>query len=290
MSDLKVVLQDLKEDSESGKLRAPREVVGRRRKQPLLWIGSGSILLAAAILLWLFFPRRAAPPEYEITRLTFDAGLSWTSTVSPDGMMFAYSSDRSGDDSLDIWVQQIAGGPPLRLTTHPSDDYAPSFSPDGSKIVFRSDRDGGGIYEVATLGGRERRIADRGFHPRYSPDGSWISFIEIPASLETRLIRMFLIPAQGGISIPFQPEFCVVGLSAGSAPVWSPDGHHLIFNGRRADDPASDDWWVAPVAGGPAVRTGAHRSLTLFPTWNCPSAWAEGHIYFSTGSTVEGVN
>jgi Tol biopolymer transport system component len=290
MSDLKVVLQDLKEDSESGKLRAPRDVAGRDRKQPLIWIGSGAILFIAAILVWFFFPRRSAPPEYEITRLTFDAGFTWDSAISPDGMMFAYSSDRSGDGSLDIWVQQIAGGPPLRLTIHPADDYFPSFSPDGSKIVFRSNRDEGGIYEVATLGGRERRIADRGTHPRYSPDGSWISYIQIPATLETRLIKMFLVPAQGGIPVPFQPDFGVVGLSAASAPVWSPDGKHLIFNGRRGNDPASYDWWVAPAAGGPAVRTGAHPSLALFPAWDSPSAWAEGYIYFSTGTTVEGVN
>jgi Tol biopolymer transport system component/predicted Ser/Thr protein kinase len=290
MSDLKVVLQDLKEDSESGKLRTPQAAVSRRRKLSLIWIGLGSLVLAAAILLWIFFPRTAGPPEFKITRLTFDAGLTWTPAVSPDGMMFAYASDRSGDGNSDIWVQQIAGGTPLRRTTHPADDYFPSFSPDGSKIVFRSTRDGGGIYEIGTLGGQERRIADRGFYPRYSPDGAWISYIEIPASLETRLTKMLLVPAQGGPPIPFQPEFCIVGLSEGSAPVWSPDGKNLIFNGRRMDDPASLDWWVAPVAGGPAVRTDAHRSLSLPPIWECPYSWAGSYIYFATGTTVEGVN
>jgi Tol biopolymer transport system component len=247
-------------------------------------------VFAVAILLWIFFPRRAGPPEYQIRRLTLDAGLTWFPAFSPDGMMFAYASDRSGDGNLDIWVQQIAGGPPLRLTTNPADDRSPSFSPDGSKIVFYSERDGGGIYEVATFGGSERRIADRGHHPHYSPDGAWISCIELPASLETRLTKMLLVPARGGTPIPFQPEFCIVDLAAGSAPVWSPNGKFLIFNGRRADDPTSLDWWVAPVTGGPAVRTDAHRSLALPPIWQSPYAWAGSHIYFATGSTVEGVN
>jgi len=290
MSDLKIVLQDLKEDSESGKLRAPQAAVAKRRRRPFVWIGLGSLVLAAAILLYVLIPKTSGTPEYDIQRLTFDAGMALTPAVSPDGMMFAYSSDRSGDGSTDIWVQQIVGGTPLRRTTHPADDWLPSFSPDGSKIVFRSERDGGGIYEVGTLGGEERRIADRGFHPRYSPDGAWISYIEIPASLETTLTKMYLVPAQGGTPIPFQPEFCILDLSVGSAPVWSPDGKYLIFNGRRTDDPAGLDWWVAPVGGGPAVRTDAHRSLSLPPIWQSPYSWADSHIYFATGTTVEGVN
>ena len=165
-----------------------------------------------------------------------------------------------------------------------------AFRPDGSRIVFYSDREGGGIYEVGTLGGTERRIAERGIHPRYSPDGAWISYIEIPASLDTRLTKMFLMPAQGGTPVPFQPEFGIVGLAAASAPVWSPDGKYLIFNGLRADDPKSLDWWVAPVSGGPAVRTNAHSSLSLPPVWQCPYGWVGSYIYFATGNTVEGVN
>ncbi len=290
MSDLKVVLQDLKEDSESGRLRSASVAVSRRRRSPFVWISLATLAIAAVILLWLFLPRATGPTEYEITRLTFDSGITWSPAVSPDGMMLAYSSDRSGRGDTDIWVQQVAGGEPLRLTTDPADESHPSFSPDGSKIVFHSDRDGGGIYEVGTLGGQERRIADRGFFPRCSPDGAWISYIELPASLDTRLTKMFLVPARGGRAIPFQPEYCIVGISAGSNPVWSPDGKYLIFNGMRTDDPDSLDWWVAPVGGGQAVRTGAHQSLTFFVVWQCPSAWAGSDIYYSTGTTVEGVN
>ncbi len=290
MSDLKIVLQDLKEDSESGKLRAPQAAVARPRRRTFIWIGLATFVLAAAIVLWIFFPREAGPLEYEITRLTFDTGRSWFPSFSADGRMFAYASDRSDEGNLDIWIQQTAGGTPLRLTTNSADDRAPSFSPDGSKIVFFSEREGGGLYEVGTLGGQERRIADLGRHPRYSPDGLWISCLEVPASLDTSLTKMFLVPARGGAPMPFQPEFCVADLAAGSAPVWSPDGKFIIFNGRRLNDPTSLDWWVAPAASGPAVRTGAHRALSLPQVWQCPQSWAGSYIYYSTGTTVEGVN
>ncbi len=290
MSDLKVVLQDLKEDSESGKLRAPRAAATRRRKQPLVWVGLAATVLAAFILLSIFFRKPAGRLEYEIKRLTYDSGMTAYPTVSPDGIMMAYMSDREGNGNADIWVQQLAGGSPLRRTTDPASDGMPCFSPDGSKIVFRSERDGGGIFEVGTLSGEERRIADRGNFPRYSPDGAWISFVKVPATMETRLVKMFLIPAQGGMPIPFQPEFCLSGLIAGGAPVWSPDGRFLIFNGLKDGDPESLDWWVAPVSGGAAVRTGAHRNLSLPPIWNVPYSWTKSFVYYSTGTTVEGVN
>jgi serine/threonine protein kinase len=294
MSDLKVVLQDLKEDSESGKLRSPSQTAatsGRRRIHPLIWLGLGAAAVTAAALLWLFLPKPAPqlPIEYEITPLTFDSGQTWSPAISPDGSMVAYSSDRS-EDNLDIWVQQIAGGPPLRLTTHPAWDDCPCFSADGSKIVFRSTRDGGGLYEIATLGGQPRRIADRGAFPRYSPDGAWISCFTIAASLEPRWCKMYLISAQGGDPVPFQPDFHIVNLGVNSGPVWSPDGRHLIFNARRDDDPESLDWWVAPVEGGPALRTNAHHNLSMPPIWQSPYSWQGSHIIFATGSTIEGVN
>jgi serine/threonine protein kinase len=291
MSDLKVVLQDLKEDSESGKLRAV-SAEAKPKKRSLLWLVSALILLlaAGAVLLKIFLAKPKGPVEYVTTRLTYDSGFSGQPTISPNGDLVAYTSDRSGEGTLDVWVQQISGGKPLRLTDNPADDTYPSFSPDSSNIVFRSELDGGGIYTVDALGGDARRIVDKGTCPKFSPDGSLIVFMEIPASLETRLVKMFLTSPRGGAPRPFQPEFCVLSWATGSAPVWSPDGKHLIFFGRRIDDPASADWWVAPVDGGPAVRTGARKNLSLPAPVTYPVGWAGRHIYFISGSTIEGVN
>jgi serine/threonine protein kinase len=291
MSDLKVVLQDLKEDSESGKLLAPAHPAKTKKKNRLMFaVGAVLFIAGAAVLLKLLVLKPKRSVEFQVSRLTFDSGLTWNPTVSPDGSLLAYTSDRSGRGDLDIWVQQISGGKPLRLTDHPADDWFPAFSPDGSKIVFRSERDGGGIYTIDALGGEVRLIVEKGRIPRFSPDGSLISYIIIPPSLETRLMKMFLVSPQGGAPKPFQPDFVITQSSTGSAPVWSPDGKYLIFCGRRMDDPDSLDWWVAPAAGGPAIRTGARRNLQLPPFVQFPQVWVDKYIYFIMGTTVEGVN
>src|SRR5262249_25077972 len=147
---------------ESGTLAAP---VLAARKSVLLPVAIGSLALAIlGVLAWRLTrsPTEKPLPGPALIRLTTDPGLTTEPSLSPDGKIIAYASDRSGESNLDIWVQQLAGGEPHQITKNPSDDHEPVFSPDGSKIAFRSERDGGGIYVVSTLGGTEREIASEG--------------------------------------------------------------------------------------------------------------------------------
>src|SRR5205085_11144580 len=104
-----------------------------------------------------------------LTRLTSDSGLTGSPAISLDGKLVAYASDRGGEQNLDIWVQQVAGGQPIRLTSNLADDTDPSFSSDSSKIVFVSKRSSGGIYVISTLGGEEQLVAENGAGPHFSP-------------------------------------------------------------------------------------------------------------------------
>ena len=66
---------------------------------------------------------------------------------SPDGSQIAFTSRRDGNN--EIYIMQADGTNPIRLTDHPSDDFAPSWSPDGTQIAFVSDRERDpGIYDI----------------------------------------------------------------------------------------------------------------------------------------------
>ena len=255
-----------------------------------------ALFLLVALLFWWLPPRPTPLGQPLLTRLTSDPGLTTDAVVSPDGKLIAYASDRGGSN-LDIWIRQVSGGDPLRLTQDPADDHQPSFSPDGSQIVFRSEREGGGIYIVSALAGDDRLLTPKGRNPRFSPAGDWIAFWDgalVGAAQGAQSGRIYLLPSTGGS--PRQIEANVI--SAG-CPIWSPDGNHLLFYGNAQLTTAlftpTSDWWVWPVAGGNAVKTGAFEvfaaekiSLTLPSPVPGPSEWRDDQVFFSakTGDSV----
>jgi eukaryotic-like serine/threonine-protein kinase len=298
MDDVKVQLQEIKEDHESGKLAAAASGPAVTQKRSRSWrsIAAACVLLAGvAGLLWSLY-RRAQPTGFTVpvsTRLTADAGLTFQPSLSPDGKLIAYSSDRGGDGGLDIWVQQLAGGEPIRLTRDPADDQDPSFSPDGSRIVFTSGRGGGGVYIMSALGGAEQKIAEGGVGPRFSPDGKWVAY-----RIGDRLTGVFVsgavyvIPSGGGL-----PRRIAATLPNAIAPVWSPDSKSiLVFGSQRTGADRVLDWWVMRLDSGEMSRTGvlaelqsrklAPAEVSLANQHLVPSAnsWTDEHIILSAFS------
>ncbi|NWF83477.1 MAG: protein kinase [Bryobacteraceae bacterium] len=287
MDDVRIALEDLKEESDSGKLAAPARAATRSRRAWLV-LTAGIVALAAIAIavavIWKLTHSPAAPAAPALTRLTSDSGLTTDPALSPDGKLLAYASDRAGEGNLDIWVKQVGGGEPLRLTLDPADEREPDFSPDGTKVLFRSSREGGGIYLVSTLGGPARRIASGGRRPRFSPDGMWIAYGsagDAVVGFDTRWsYRTYIVPSTGGTARQIQPDFAGVGY-----PVWTREGQHLLFLGIRDEKLPKEgnlDWWVTSLASGLAVKTGVLEAtkdknlistLQAYPWALVPSAY-----------------
>jgi eukaryotic-like serine/threonine-protein kinase len=162
MDDVRVALEDVQEESQSGRLPPPTALIEPR----VTWRAAAAVLgtvIAAGAIWWTANVRQVSnsPPRFKLTRLTRDDGVALSPAISSDGKLVVYSSDRAREDNQDLWLQQIAGGEPVRLTRSPADEYVSGFSPDGSQILFSVDKDVNAAFTSC------RRLAGRsGYWPK----------------------------------------------------------------------------------------------------------------------------
>jgi serine/threonine protein kinase len=179
--DLKVALQELLEESDSGTLPvhdAPRP----RRK--VRWIVVTVIAgIVTAIALWLLTSDRRPPPIAMVeSPLTAYDGFESDPAFSPDGNRVAFTWRREALGTADIYLRLIGAGQPVPLTTTPEQEASPVWSPDGQWIAFVRPRRGGAtVLVMPSIGGGERRVAEVDFTLagvftpptlRWTPDGS----------------------------------------------------------------------------------------------------------------------
>jgi Tol biopolymer transport system component len=87
---------------------------------------------------------------------TFTARQIRNPSPSPDGNRVAFTAmDR-------LYVMEVPGGTPQRLTTQEVGEYYPTWSPDGEEIAFVTwDDSEGHVMKVDSDGGTPRRVSDR---------------------------------------------------------------------------------------------------------------------------------
>jgi eukaryotic-like serine/threonine-protein kinase len=281
MGDVKLLLESALADLD---LAAPP--VRALRGWPTLALAAGAALLAAGATWWWLRPADTVSLGPVLRQVTTTGGLSDYPALSRDGNLLAFASDRSETGNLDIWLQQIAGHEPIRLTTDEADDSEPAISADGTRVAYRSERAGGGIYVVPSLGGDAVLLAPRGHDPRFSPDGRWIAYWEgrESANLLPGTARVFVIESGGG-----QGRQIGADLSAALHPVWSPAGDEVLVLGRQ--EGGSADWWTIPLQPGPARKTGTFAALSaqrlMYTAWLTdilPTEWrANRRVMFAAG-------
>jgi serine/threonine protein kinase len=242
MADLKVALEELKEESESGALATgPSPARPQRQTRFAVWAAGSAIILAiVAFVSWRFWSDTSPPTVavYTPVPLTSYPGIQRNPSFSPDGSQIAFSWDGFDGNNFDIWVKLIGPGSPLRLTTDPAADVYPRWSPDGRWIAFlrmAGTYDSFSMIVIPALGGPERRVRVFANNPATAglPVQSFCwtndskALVVSAAASAGQSNRLVWVPLEGGEPKPLTRP--APGSFGDMRPAISEDGRHLTF-------------------------------------------------------------
>ncbi|MDQ6739330.1 MAG: protein kinase, partial [Actinomycetota bacterium] len=161
MGDIKLVLQELKEDSESGKLAAAVTGAGARppSRSPLRLavIAAGALALIGAGVALQHWRKPSALVRSEWVQITNLPDSVVEPALSPDGRMLTFiRGPLTFATSGQIYVKMLPSGEPVQLTHDELAKDDPAFSPDGSRIAYSVAGRGWDTWVVPVLGGEPR--------------------------------------------------------------------------------------------------------------------------------------
>ena len=292
MDDVKIVLQELKEESDSGVLGAAAVTKGKPRSKILWGIGIAAALLITVATLWLFRSKGAAPEVPLVpVPLTSYPGDESSPSLSPDGTQVAFAWNGEKQDKYDIYVKQIGVEPPFRLTNDPAVDYNPVWSPDGGFIAFLRELslERTAIVVIPQRGGPERVVAELKGSPRnlpwgpflsWTPDSKWIVCPEQKTGQRVWALHLFSRETGEDIALTDPPTSEAGDL----APAVSPDGRTLVFS-RASPDNYNLALWSMRL-GENYKPLGKEEKLPLPGMTNVGEAWLPDsrEFVFSSGT------
>ena len=163
---------------------------------------------------------------------SYNADITW----SPDELRFVFMSN-GGEGNYDIYLLDLGGSAPVRLTEHKEKDGQAQWSPVEDSVVFVSGRTGNGDIYLLDLTTRVLTRLTRGgkayLYPQWSPDGQ--KLVMMQGSNENHDIVII-----SDVSLPRESKKALTTWAADDLrPVWSPDGKKIAFysNHNAAGDP-----------------------------------------------------
>lgn len=123
--------------------------------------------------------------------------------IGTDKIAFIYAED--------LWVANLDGSNPTRLTIDEGIESSPVFSPDGKQIAFNAEYDGNrDVFVVSAMGGTPKRLTWHPYTDRvtdFTPDGKNVMFMSQRNVHTNRLAKLYTVPVTGGqveeLSIPY---------------------------------------------------------------------------------------
>ena len=172
-------------------------------------------LLAAAAVFLVNATAAALPDPTDTRLLTMPA-------IGPKNIAFVYSED--------LWVADLNGKNPRRLTTDIGVESNPVFAPDGQTIAFSAQYDGNtDVFTIPTSGGTPTRLTS---HPGpdvargFTPDGNSVLFTSNRNVYSNRHAQLFTVALSGGM--PTQ-----LPIPWGFEAAYSPDGERIAYTPVR---------------------------------------------------------
>jgi Tol biopolymer transport system component len=203
-------------------------------------------------------------------------GRSWWPLWTPDGARIVFSTGSGSRQDL-YWIRADGSGEATRLADEKIQGIPRSFFPDGSRLAFNMSNGTSGATEIWTAPlegdsehlrlGEATRFVDAATpvpDAQFSPDGRWMAYVSAELGRTEIFVRPF--PGPGGT--------WQISTGGGRFPVWSRNGHDLLFVGpdqrirvvsytSRGDSfsPGSLRLWCAI----PVADLGVNRSYDLAP-------------------------
>jgi Tol biopolymer transport system component len=194
---------------------------------------------------------------------------------SPDGATVAFARSLLNGFLSDLFVMQVAGGQPLRLTTGNSGG-SPAWTQDGSEIVFASPAKGfRSLWRISASGGTPQRVAGPGdaIAPSISRRGNLLAYQSLKQS--DTIWRLDLKDERHALASPAR-------LLSGRGFVWrpsySPDGTKVAFESDRM---GYSDIWMCDSDGSNCSQ------LTDLHGTSGTARWSPNGHYISFESIAE---
>jgi serine/threonine protein kinase len=179
----------------------------------------------------------------------------------------AFSSNREGNP--EIYVVNLDGGSPVRLTRNNANDWLPDWSPDGTRIAFTSNRNGS--YDLWVMNadgsGQTAIVATNAWddYARWAPDGKRLALSTTAQTQGVANSEIHVRQADGRI---VQRTTTV---TEDQWPDWSPDGRIVFTEGDKGS--SSWDIYVMNANGSNRALWLGGPTCDVKPTWSPDGRW-----------------